>query len=287
MASGGVKLNNGYCPFETTAGSESHVCKPTPTVVFDWRTKTSTPSGAGAPSKVAVPLSSIGSGGKLVPLPDAGQPDAISRGTPASITSTENVTTASFSDGSVARHVTREIPIGNGDPDAGLQLAVIGPPAASTPLGEGKCTVAVVAPNAVVVTTAFGTVRTGGKVSRTVTVNSPTSVWIPSVAVHVTFVLPMGNRPPEAGLHRVVSSPVPPCTRGWANEKLAPPEDETSSVASPGTRISMLGGVGVRVGSGVGVGVGSGVEVGVGTSISATALSRGAWDAMVAESSAS
>ena len=54
-----------------------------------------------------------------------------------------------------------------------------------------------------------GTVMVGANVSRTVTVNDPEATFVaPSVAEHVTVVVPSGNVAPDAGAQVVVTAPL-------------------------------------------------------------------------------
>ena len=100
---------------------------------------------------------------------------------------------------SVAVQLTVVVPTGNVLPDAGTQdgvrvpltVSVAETPEYVTAAPPGPVASSVIGP---------GTVSTGGVVSCTVTLNELLPVFpAPSVAVHLTAVVPTGNVPPEPG----------------------------------------------------------------------------------------
>jgi hypothetical protein len=106
---------------------------------------------------------------------------------------------------SVAVQVTVVVPIGNTEPDGGLQLAV-----APEQLSAGTAVKVATAPAGQVGSLVMlaGQVIVGGCVSLTVTVNEQAEVLLlASVAVQVTVVVPFGNVAPEAGLQAGVPTP--------------------------------------------------------------------------------
>ena len=118
-------------------------------------------------------------------------------GAPVSLTVTVNEAEPVLPCASVAVQVTTVAPIGNVEPLAGVQLAAITPSmlsVAETP-NANTAPVGAVASSFVLP----GTLRTGGVVSirTTDTVNVPVAVLpAPSVAEHLTVVVPIGKREP-------------------------------------------------------------------------------------------
>jgi hypothetical protein len=101
---------------------------------------------------------------------------------------------------SLAEHATVVVPIGNVEPDAGVQVTGRAPSTTSLAVAV-KLAMAPVGP--VEGRTRFpGNVRVGPVVSCTVTVKLPVDV-LPcvSLAEHVTVVVPIGNAEPDAGVH--------------------------------------------------------------------------------------
>ena len=109
---------------------------------------------------------------------------------------------------SVAVQVTVVTPTGIVDPDGGLQTTTT-PGQLSVAVGGGKVTVALDDGGQVGAATAVtldGQVIVGGCVSLTVTVNVQLD---PACAVHVTVVVPLGKKDPEAGEHITVPQDPP------------------------------------------------------------------------------
>ena len=99
---------------------------------------------------------------------------------------------------SVAVQVTVVTPTGIVDPDGGLQT-VTTPGQLSVTVGAVKVTVVLTAggqAGAATAVTLAGQVIVGGCTSLTVTVNVQLA---PACAVHVTVVVPLGKKDPEAG----------------------------------------------------------------------------------------
>jgi hypothetical protein len=107
---------------------------------------------------------------------------------------------------SIAVHVIVVVPSGNVEPLDGVQLTGRAPSTLSVADAEY---VKIAPAGSVASTVAFaGTVRIGGAVSPTVTVNEAEPVLsCVSVAVHVTVVVPKGNVEPLAGVQLTTSTP--------------------------------------------------------------------------------
>jgi hypothetical protein len=98
---------------------------------------------------------------------------------------------------SPAVQVTSVTPIGKVEPDAGAQTTGTDPATTSDALAL-KVTTAPLGPVGWTVMLA-GTVTVGGVVSWTVTVKLLDPTFVPSVAVHVIVVTPIGNNDPDVG----------------------------------------------------------------------------------------
>jgi hypothetical protein len=141
---------------------------------------------------------------------------------------------------SIAVQVTVVVPSGNVEPLAGLQLTGRAPSTLSVADAEYVNTAPV---GPVPSTVAFvGTVRTGGAVSLTVTVNEAEPV-LPcvSAAVQVTVVTPIGNVEPLAGAQLTGRAPSTLSVADTKYVKTAPFGPMASIVAFAGT--VMAGGV--------------------------------------------
>jgi hypothetical protein len=116
---------------------------------------------------------------------------------------------------SVAVQVTRVVPTGKAEPEAGAQPTATGPSWTSAAVGSVQLTVA---PEPVVVADwSPGTpLSCGPVVSTTVTTKPAEPVRpAPSVALQVTVVGPSGSRVPDAGAQAAGSSP------SWMSEAVA------------------------------------------------------------------
>jgi hypothetical protein len=81
----------------------------------------------------------------------------------------------------------------------------------------------------------------GGVMSCTVTLKVADAGFVPSVAVHVTGVVPSAKVEPEAGVHVGVSAPATMSFADAENETAAPEASAAGAVKSAGAE--MLGGV--------------------------------------------
>jgi hypothetical protein len=134
---------------------------------------------------------------------------------------------------SVAVAVTLVVPTGKVLPDAGLKTTGTFPLTVSSADPEKLTTV----PAGLVVFTVgtIGSVRTGGVVSRTVTVNDPEAVlFLWSVAVQLTVVVPSANVLHDSGLQRTHTSS--------STLSVAVTEKATTSPAGPVASRVWLGG---------------------------------------------
>ena len=135
---------------------------------------------------------------------------------------------------SVAEQVTEVVPIAKVEPDGGEQEAERAPSTRST---AEAVNVAGAPPGPVASKVMLaGTVTTGAVVSRTVTVNDavPVLPWA-SVALHVTVVIPRGNRDPEDGAQEGESAPSNRSEAVDENVTTAPPGPVASTVMGEGT----------------------------------------------------
>ena len=120
----------------------------------------------------------------------------------AACTVTENVARPVLPAASVAEQVTLVVPIGNLEPEAGLQVTATLPLTASDAVGGVYVTVAPSGPVAVVVTLAGTLLRAGGVVSRTLMVNVAEARFpAESRALHITVAAPSAKVEPDAGVH--------------------------------------------------------------------------------------
>jgi hypothetical protein len=136
-------------------------------------------------------------------------------------TVTVKVPEAVFPAASVAVHVIVVVPIGNVDPEAGVQTTGIGPSIAS----RAEALKVAIAPAGLVAASVSlaGRVRTGAVLSPTVTVKVPEAAFpAASVAVQVTVVVPIGNVDPEAGVQTTATGPSIASTAEAVNVAIAP-----------------------------------------------------------------
>jgi hypothetical protein len=170
-------------------------------------------------------------------------------GPPSSPTVTVKLPLAEFAP-SLALQFTVVDPIGNVEPDAGLQETDTEPATASVALTEYVTTV----PEAEVAETLIpdGRLRLGAVVSCTLTVNVDGAdvLFDASVAVQLTVVFPSGNSEPEPGLQVTVGLGSVSSVAVAENVTAAPEELVASAVTPDGT--VSTGGVVSGVGGGGG-----------------------------------
>jgi len=114
---------------------------------------------------------------------------------------------------SVAEQLTVVVPMGNKEPDEGMQLTGTGPSIWS----YADATKLTTAPDAFEAFTVIldGNVNTGGALSVTVMLKLPWALFpFESVAEQLTVVVPMGNREPDAGTQVTGTGP---STRSFAD----------------------------------------------------------------------
>jgi hypothetical protein len=119
-----------------------------------------------------------------------------------SVTVILNVHVDMFPEPSVPVHVTVLTPIGKVFPEAGMQLTETTPGQLSVPVAFVYETAASQSTGSAFTEILAGHESTGASVSLTVTLNEHVAVFpAPSVAVHVTTVVPTANELPDAGEH--------------------------------------------------------------------------------------
>src|SRR2546422_6447655 len=160
---------------------------------------------------------------------------------------------AEFPCESVAEQATVVVPSVNVDPDAGLHDARTDPSTRS----EAEAENVTLAPPGPVASTvrSEGTLRTGGVVSRIVTVNVRVAVLpATSLAVHETVVTPKGNVDPDAGEQPRELRPLTESEADAEYVREAPEEDVASATIGDG-RVRVGGVVSIRIVTGPAVAV--------------------------------
>src|SRR6185437_4663441 len=156
------------------------------------------------------------------------------RGGVWSATMTWKVVEAEWPLGSLAEQVTSVDPIGNVEPEAGVQLTATTPATASVAVGFVYVTT--VPPGAAFAFTSGAGPKTGGKLSWTVTLNDLLALLpAPSVAVQTTVVSPMAKVEPEPGTQLTGTEAPRSVAVGVPNVTVRPPGDVASTEMSLGT----------------------------------------------------
>ncbi len=140
-----------------------------------------------------------------------------------------------FPEWSEAVHETVVLPSVNVEPELGLQETVGDGSSASVALGENVTTAPL--PEVASAVVRPGTVRMGGVLSLTVTLNVPGAEVLPdaSIAMHETGFVPIAKVVPEAGLHEIVGFGSIASCADTEKVTIAPPVDVASTENDAGT----------------------------------------------------